>query len=258
MSGTAWLPWMYGFIEETVNYEISSLLGIKMNIQKLLIIVKSQGDVEKAEQHKNYHKSEREHWGLTVPQCDQLAKEFTKGMSENEKIALAEALWKTDQFDAMVIAIKILSSKSIKPSKELWKLLNECLTVVDGWALEDGLAHVAWKCIHADEELLHELEKWTKHSDFWMRRAVLIYTLPYAKKGKNPERMLQWAAGYVNDTEWFIQKAIGWWLRVLGEHNPERVIVFLKQHWKSLKSVARKEATRKLPAEYAKVVKLFS
>ena len=47
-----------------------------------------------------------------------------------------------------------------------------------------------------------------------------------------------------------IQKAIGWWLRVLGKHNPERVSLFLDVHWQQLKGVARKEATRKLSPEW--------
>ena len=80
-----------------------------------------------------------------------------------------------------------------------------------------------------------------------MRRAALVYTLPYTKPGRDPDRMLKWAGGYASDPEWFIQKAIGWWLRVLGEKQPERVIPFLNIHWKHLKTVAKKEATRKLP-----------
>lgn len=79
-----------------------------------------------------------------------------------------------------------------------------------------------------------------------MRRAALVYTLPFAKSGKNPERMLKWASLYSTDPQWFIQKAIGWWLRVLGTHNPERVIQLLKAHSSALKTVAKREATRKL------------
>jgi 3-methyladenine DNA glycosylase AlkD len=93
---------------------------------------------------------------------------------------------------------------------------------------------------------IDEIEKWTKNPNFWMRRAALVYTLPFAKPGRDPERSLSWASGYASDPEWFIQKAIGWWLRVLGEHNPERVILFLNAHWPQLKGVARKEAARKL------------
>lgn len=66
------------------------------------------------------------------------------------------------------------------------------------------------------------------------------------ESGQDPERMLTWASKYASDPEWFIQKAIGWWLRVLGEHNPERVLKFVQEHEGQLKGVAKREATRKL------------
>jgi len=219
-------------------------------IKKLQVL----GNANRASADQRYHKSNRVHWGISVPVCDKLTKTLCKQMSEQELIALAKELWTTNLFDPMVCAAKILSFPRLKPSKELWKTIRDFLQQVDGWALEDHLAHVAWKCILADRSLLDELEEWTRHSNFWMRRAALVYTLPFAKPGQNPERMLGWASMYVPDPEWFIQKSIGWWLRVLGEHNPERVVVFLDSHWKNLKSVARKEATRKLSTEWQKKI----
>lgn len=212
------------------------------------------GNAERAIADQRYHKSSREHWGVSVPVCDKLTRTLCKGVGDKELIIQAKDLWETNLFDPMVCAAKILSFPRLKPSKELWETIRNFLQQVDGWALEDHLAHVAWKCILADRSLLDELEEWTRHSNFWMRRAALVYTLPFAKPGQNPERMLGWASMYVPDPEWFIQKSIGWWLRVLGEHNPERVVVFLDSHWKNLKSVARKEATRKLSTEWQKKI----
>ena len=146
----------------------------------------------------------------------------------------------------------MISLSKIKPSQRLWKLIVSFLPKIDGWALEDGLCHAAWKCLLRDESLLDEVESWSTHSNFWMRRATLVYTLPFAKEGKDPERMLQWVASYVNDKEWFIQKAVGWWLRVLGSHNPKRVLQFLQKYGTSLQSVAKKEAVRKLSFEWQK------
>lgn len=212
------------------------------------------GDPQRAIADQRYHKSSREHWGVSVPACDKLTRTLCKEMAEKELLLLAKDLWATNLFDPMVCAAKILSFPRLKPSKSLWKIIPHFLEQVDGWALEDHLAHVAWKCILADNLLLDEIEEWTKHSNFWMRRAALVYTLPFAKSGQNPERMLGWASLYATDSEWFIQKAIGWWLRVLGEHNPNRVAIFLNIHWETLKGVARKEATRKLNAEWQKKI----
>lgn len=214
---------------------------------------KTLGRKERAIQDQAYHKSKREHWGITVPDCKKFATNLSKELSNSEMIALAKALWETNLFDPMIVATKILSIPKLKPSKELWTTLIGFMPQIDGWALEDQLAHTAWKCILQDETLLEELEKWTKHDNFWIRRAALIYTLPYAKPGRNPERMLTWASSYASDTEWFIQKAIGWWLRDLSEHNPERVHHFLLSHWDQLKGVARKEATRKFNKEWQKI-----
>ena len=99
---------------------------------------------------------------------------------------------------------------------------------------------------------MDDLERWTTHPDKWRRRATLIYTLPYAKRGCDPERVLGWAAAHAADPEWFIQKAIGWWLRELSKHDGPRVVRFLQSHWHQLQDVARKEASRHLNAESAR------
>lgn len=207
---------------------------------------------QRAEWDQNYHKSQREHWGVGAPQSTSLIKLFTKQLQAHELHALAKELWATDQFDAMICAARILALPKVPPSPQLWTIIQSFLKKVDGWALEDTLAPAAWKCLLDDEKLLDELDAWTRHPNFWIRRAVLIFTLPFAKPHRNPERMLRWASSYASDPEWFMQKAIGWWLRILGQHNPQCVIQFLQEHWTQLKTVARKEATRKLPTDLLK------
>jgi len=87
----------------------------------------------------------------------------------------------------------------------------------------------------------------------WTRRAALVITLPWTKQNHPKpeeleirEKVLGWAAGYVDDTEWFIQKAIAWWLRELSKHDPDRTRAFLDTYGEKLKPFARKEAARKL------------
>lgn len=220
--------------------------------------IKKYADPQRAIFDARYLKSRREHWGVSVPQCALLAKTFAKQLEPDELLSLAESLWMTDRYDPRICAAKLLSLRAVKPSKKLWKMLLRFLKSVDGWSLEDSLAHVAWKCLLADNTLLDDLETWTQNPNFWMRRAALVYTLPFAKQGQDPERMLGWASVYAQDPEWFIQKAIGWWLRVLGVHNPDRVILFLNNHWHELKPVAKKEATRKLPTAYQAPSNLLS
>jgi 3-methyladenine DNA glycosylase AlkD len=85
----------------------------------------------------------------------------------------------------------------------------------------------------------------------WTRRAALVITLPWAKiKTPKPaevearERILGWAATYADDPQWFIQKAIGWWLRDLNKHDPARVMAFQDTYGAAMKPFARREAQR--------------
>ncbi len=61
--------------------------------------------------------------------------------------------------------------------------------------------------------------------------------------------MLGWAGRLAEGREWFIQKAIGWWLRVLSKRDPERVRRFLTEHGGKLTGVAKREATKYLKAD---------
>ncbi len=89
----------------------------------------------------------------------------------------------------------------------------------------------------------------------WTRRAALVFTLPWAKEKRDPDGCSAGRRGLADDPEWFIQKAIGWWLREFSKRDPERVRRFLAVHGGKLKGVARREATKYLselkPIDYA-------
>ena len=209
---------------------------------------KLEENKEKALISKKYHKSNRVHLGIEVPKLSAIAKEISKNLNEAKILKLTIGLWRSNIFDGMILAIKLLQLKKVKPSKRLFELIEDLLRDVDGWCLEDQLAIVAYKCLKKDPTILDKIEKWTLHDNFWMRREALVFTLPLAKKGQDPTRVLGWAQMYVKDREWFIQKAIGWWLRILAPHSPQKVMEFVSENFTDLTYVAKKEALRKLPS----------
>ena len=60
------------------------------------------------------------------------------------------------------------------------------------------------------------------------------------------DRILGWASTYVDDPEWFIQKAVAWWLHDLLKHDPYRTRAFLDTYGVRMKPFAGREATRLL------------
>jgi 3-methyladenine DNA glycosylase AlkD len=132
--------------------------------------------------------------------------------------------------------------------RQVWAFVTDRLADLDGWAVADNLASGAARCLIADPARLDAVEAWIESPHLWTRRAALVFTLRWAKEKRDPERMLGWAARLADDRQWFIQKAIGWWLRELSKRDPERVQRFLEQYGRKLTGVACREAAKYLKA----------
>ena len=201
---------------------------------------------ERAEFEKKYQKSQWRHWGVALPKMDVAIREALKDLPARELLALSERLWREPVWDLKIAAGRILARESVQPSESLWRFVRGRMPDLDGWAVADNLAMVGSRCLIAEPRRLDAVERWIKVPHLWTRRAALVFTLPWTKSGRDPERMLGWAAELADDPEWFIQKAIGWWLRELSKRDPRRVRRFLSDHGAPLKGVARREASKYL------------
>ncbi len=134
-----------------------------------------------------------------------------------------------------------------------WRLIAAWVHEFDGWAIADHASMAGQRRLEAVPDRLDEVDGWTASPHMWSRRAVLVMTLPRARR-RHPsqadlarrERILGWAAGCVDDPEWFAQKAVAWWLRDLSKRDPERVRAFLAEHGAGMKPFARREASKYL------------
>ncbi|MGJ8622283.1 MAG: DNA alkylation repair protein [Yoonia sp.] len=214
------------------------------------------GDPAKAAEMHKYHKTDRPYLGLSNPVIDEQVRAWRAEVDLEARLALAQGLWKSNVYEGRIAAAKLLTQARIRPDDQgAWDLIASWVPDFDGWAIADTVSIAGQKRLVADTARLDQVESWTTSDHMWTRRAALVMTLPWTKQ-KNPkadelaarERILGWAAGYVSDPEWFIQKAVGWWLRDLSKRDPDRVRAFLDQHGDAMKPFAVKEASRKLPA----------
>jgi len=199
----------------------------------------------RAEKEKAYQKSRWEHWGVALPKMDLAIREISKDLSPQKLLSLSARLWREPVWDLKIVATRIVARDAMPATEQLWKFVRARVPDLDGWAVADNLASVGSRCLLADPWRLDDVESWVASRHLWTRRAALVFTLPWTRNDRDPERMLRWASKLADDPEWFIQKAIGWWLRELSKRNPLRVQRFLHQH-SQLKSVARREASKYL------------
>ena len=211
-------------------------------------------DPVQAAEMARYHKVDRPYLGVRVPVIDALARGWRETITLDQRIDLARGLWDSDIHEARVAATKLLMQARIKPDDAVWALIAGWIPRCDAWAIADHACMAGAKRLVANPARIDEVEGWTTSDHLWTRRAALVITLPWTKQNfPKPQdlairdRVLGWAAGYVPDRDWFIQKAIGWWLRELSRHDAPRVVAFMASHGEQLKPFARAEATRHLP-----------
>jgi 3-methyladenine DNA glycosylase AlkD len=211
-------------------------------------------DAQKAVEMAAYHKLDRPYLGVANPVIDAAVKSWRAQIDLNTRLSLAAGLWDTNIHEGRVAAAKLLTQARIRPDDTgAWDLIYSWVPTFDAWAVADHASIAGQKRLVANPARLDHVEEWTGSDHMWTRRAALVMTLPWTKQN-NPkphelaarDRILGWAAGYVTDHTWFIQKAIAWWLRDLSKHDPDRVRQFLHIHADNMKPFAVKEAGSKL------------
>ncbi len=219
--------------------------------------IKAHADPERAAQMAAYHKADRPYLGVANPILNDLTKAWRQDLDVASRVQLADDLWQTNIHEGRLAAAKLLTQARIRPDDAVWDVLQSWLPDFDAWAVADHACMAMQKRLSADPGRLDQVESWTTSEHMWTRRAALVATLPWTKQNHpkpddldRRDRILTWAAGYVPDRDWFIQKAVAWWLRELSKHDPSRVIAFLKTHGDAMKPFARKEAGKYLKCQF--------
>jgi len=211
------------------------------------------GDAERAEGAAAYHKVERRYLGVPVQLIEDMIRLWRQQATLEERVALADGLWHTDIHEAKVAAAKLLTQARIRPDDSVWETIAAWAPGFDAWAVADHACNAGSRRLSADPSRLDTVETWLDNSNMWTRRAALVITLPFTKSNNPTEaeqairaRILGWCTRLAAERDWFIQKAIAWWLRELSKHDPASVRDWLDAHGATLKPFARKEAAKYL------------
>jgi len=228
-------------------------LGLPPSLAEAIAALEACGDAEKAAGAAAYHKVERRYLGVPVPLIEDMTRLWRAQASLDERVALADGLWHSNIHEAMVAAAKLLTQARIRPDEAVWRTIADWAPSFDAWAVADHACNAGGRRLIGAPERIDEIEGWLQNSNMWTRRAALVITLPYTKSNHpSPEdkairdRILGWCATLAPEREWFIQKAIAWWLRELSKHDAQLVRDWLAEHGATLKPFARKEAAKYL------------
>ena len=216
--------------------------------------IRRLADPDRAVQAKAYHKIDRIYLGVANPVLNDLTRAWRKDLDADGRVLIADGLWQTNIYEARLAASKLLTTAKIRPDDTAaWDLISSWVPDFDSWAIADHACMAGQKRLVENPARVDTVEAWTKSEQMWTRRAALVITLPWTKQNHPKpqdleirDRVLGWAATYVPDHTWFIQKSIAWWVRELSKHDRNRAEAFLAQHGTDMKPFALKEARKYL------------
>jgi len=186
--------------------------------------------------------------GLSTPQFKDLYREFRSRHAElraSEVNALAKVLWSGGTWEEKAFAIGVLNRNGGVLNESSWKLMDKMVDQAIGWALSDGLASGPVSAyVHSNPAKFKDLLKWTRAEHFWRRRAS-TYALSEFVSARELEKPFTLLEKLLYDDEFWVQRAVGTWLRECWKRDQKRTEAFLRKHVKGLPPVTITVATER-------------
>jgi 3-methyladenine DNA glycosylase AlkD len=114
------------------------------------------------------------------------------------------------------------------------------------WALVDVLAGDVVGEMALRLRVRRTLDRWAGDDDFWVRRSSLLAELKPLKNGAPFEPFARRADAMIEETEFFIRKAIGWVLRETSKKRPDEAFRWIAPRTHRASGVTMREAVKYL------------
>jgi len=160
--------------------------------------------------------------------------------ADSTKVPAMEAYMK-NKFSFLGVQKPIL--KKIGP--EDFPKLKELAQTKSWWDSIDQLDLIIGEVTFHYPETKNIMRQWSLDEDFWLRRIAIDHQL-MRKDLTDTALLAEVICNNFGQTEFFINKAIGWSLRNYSKVNPDWVRAFIDQHASQMASLSIREASKYL------------
>lgn len=161
--------------------------------------------------------------------------------------SLLRRLWAGRSFEERILAIEIAIRFRRRLDDRSWQVFVRWLPSATGWGLSDSLAGgLLGRMVGGSEARYRELLGWTRSPDPWRRRPALYAIGPWVRRGEL-DRPFVVLGRLADDPEFWVQRAVGTWLRECMKRDPARTERFLRARAATLPPVALTVATERAP-----------
>lgn len=218
-----------------------------MSEYELIMTLKLNRNEEKAPAMAKYMRNKFEFLGLSSPERKTVSKPYLTALKTEEDINwdLIEHLWNEGAREFQYVACDYLfqQKKQLKP-ENLSKIKDLALTK-PWWDTIDSIDRPIAFLATEYPEINNTMLEWSTAESIWLRRIAIIHQR--LKKGKTDVELLEMVmVNNLNQTEFFINKGIGWALRSYSKTNPEWVSSFIDKNRDGLSTLSIREGSKYL------------
>jgi 3-methyladenine DNA glycosylase AlkD len=215
-----------------------------MNQRSIFKTFRAAADPKKAVPMKAYMRDQFPFLGIPTPERKKLGRAFLEEKSKyGPDWDFIFKCWKQPEREFQYVAIDYLSKLAPHLSADDIPKLRELAVAKSWWDTIDGLDVIVGGIAHRFPQVNDTLLAWSVDDNFWLRRIAIDHQL--RRKEKTDTALLeQIIVNNLGQTEFFINKAIGWSLREYSKTNPEWVRCFIDRHRGEMASLSIKEASK--------------
>jgi 3-methyladenine DNA glycosylase AlkD len=183
-------------------------------------------------------------------------KEFKQGftfsdLSPREQWKIWDYIWHHSKtFEVMLMASYWVRTRPFDEILNNHQIVLNWLVRVDNWGHSDELSGLYSRLLeHSHKDFLPVFEKWNKSDNPWFKRQSLVGLMYYSRmrvQVPTYSTVIRFVERHIDDSHFYVQKAIGWTLRECWNVYPQNTFSYLKANAKRIPAAGWTAATEKL------------
>ena len=154
-----------------------------------------------------------------------------------------ESCWNKEEREFQYVVVYYLKAMQKFLKREDISRLKYLIVTKSWWDTVDLLAKVVGSLVIRIEGYDQIMLEWSKDSNIWLKRVAILYQLSLKEK-VDKQVLDKILVNNLGDSEFFINKAIGWALRDYSKFNPEWIREFIKKNKDNMANLSIREASK--------------
>jgi len=216
-----------------------------MDLHELFSVLESNGDDERAFGMSAYMRNRYPFLGISKPVCETLCKPYLAWSCKEKRIdwSFVDLCWQKPEREFQYVAVDYLKLNRHKVEIDDLPRIAGLITTKSWWDTIDNMHSVIGGLVGRYPELEDHMLTWSVDENMWIRRMSIIHQLS-RKSDTNTELLDQIILNNLGQSEFFINKAIGWALREYSKTDEAWVRAFIETNRSGLSNLSVREAMK--------------